>query len=75
MLAFAAERPECNEGDLLLTDEFMRECVNKFSVPSRGNETNYRTFMQKHFNIIDPLKENNNLGRSVSKGTRVSLLV
>ncbi|CAO2839187.1 unnamed protein product [Amaranthus hypochondriacus] len=62
------ERPECNESDLLLTDEFMRECVNKFSVPSRGNETNYRTFMQKHLNIVDPLKENNNLGRSVSKG-------
>ena len=39
-----------------------------FSVPSRGVETNSRTFVQKHFNIVDPLKENNNLGRSVSKG-------
>ncbi|XP_048490119.1 uncharacterized protein LOC104898183 isoform X2 [Beta vulgaris subsp. vulgaris] len=63
-----AERPESSGGDLLLTDDFMRECVKKYSVPSRGNDTNYRTFMQKHLNIVDPLKENNNLGRSVSKG-------
>ncbi|KAL4271425.1 hypothetical protein GQ457_13G027340 [Hibiscus cannabinus] len=26
------------------------------------------TFPQKHLNIVDPLRENNNLGRSVSKG-------
>ncbi|XP_021845279.1 uncharacterized protein [Spinacia oleracea] len=63
-----AESPKSSGDDLLLSDEFMRECVKKFSVPSRGNETNYRIFMQKHLNIVDPLKENNNLGRSVSKG-------
>lgn len=75
MLDFAAERPESSGGDLLLTDDFMRECVKKYSVPSRGNDTNYRTFMQKHLNIVDPLKENNNLGRSVSKGIGLALLV
>lgn len=64
----AAEIPNSSKDDLLLSDDFMRECVKKFSVPSRGNETIYRTFMQKHLNIVDPLKENNNLGRSVSKG-------
>ena len=68
MSAFAVERPESCDGDLLLSDDFMRECVSKFSVPSRGNETNYRTFLRKHLNIVDPLKENNNLGRSVNKG-------
>ncbi|XP_074317524.1 uncharacterized protein LOC141653596 [Silene latifolia] len=62
------ERPETSGREVLLSDDFMRECVRKFSVPSRGVETNYRTFMQKHLNIVDPLKENNNLGRSVSKG-------
>lgn len=61
-----AEKPENGGGDLLLTDDFIGECVQKFSVPSRGTDT--RTFMQKHLNIVDPLKENNNLGRSVSKG-------
>ncbi|XP_057549676.1 uncharacterized protein LOC130827830 isoform X2 [Amaranthus tricolor] len=65
---FVVERPESCDGDLLLSDDFMRECVSKFSVPSRGNETNYRTFLRKHLNIVDPLKENNNLGRSVNKG-------
>ncbi|XP_021766576.1 uncharacterized protein LOC110731027 isoform X1 [Chenopodium quinoa] len=63
-----AESPKSSGDDLLLSDDFLKECVKKFSVPSRGNETNYRTFMQKHLNIVDPLKENNNLGRSVSKG-------
>ncbi|KAK9734246.1 hypothetical protein RND81_04G125900 [Saponaria officinalis] len=63
-----AEKPETSGGELLLSDEFMRECVGKFHVPSRGAEMNYKTFLQKHLNIVDPLKENNNLGRSVSKG-------
>ncbi|KAL9227803.1 hypothetical protein vseg_003453 [Gypsophila vaccaria] len=63
-----AERPETSGGKLLLSDDFMRECTRKFAVPSRGLETNYKTFMQKHLNIVDPLKENNNLGRSVSRG-------
>ncbi|XWS13061.1 hypothetical protein CRYUN_Cryun36dG0005100 [Craigia yunnanensis] len=62
------EMPENGGGDLLLSNDFLRECVEKFSVPSRGFETNSRTFPQKHLNIVDPLRENNNLGRSVSKG-------
>ncbi|MED6225348.1 hypothetical protein PIB30_092853, partial [Stylosanthes scabra] len=37
-------------------------------VPSRGADLNLRAFPQKYLNIIDPLKENNNLGRSVNKG-------
>ncbi|KAK3024390.1 hypothetical protein RJ639_043294 [Escallonia herrerae] len=62
------EKPE-NEGDnLMLSEEFMRNCVDMFTVPSRGPETNLRAFPQKHLNIIDPLKENNNLGRSVHRG-------
>lgn len=62
-----AEVPE-NGGNTLLTEEFIRSCVESFSVPSRGADLNLRAFTQKHFNIIDPLKENNNLGRSVNKG-------
>ncbi|XP_057972859.1 uncharacterized protein LOC131161015 [Malania oleifera] len=63
-----AERPDNGGLDLLLTKDFLRECVDMFSVPSRVHETSSRTFLQKHLNIVDPLKENNNLGRSVSKG-------
>ncbi|XP_047159323.1 uncharacterized protein LOC124829797 isoform X2 [Vigna umbellata] len=62
-----AEVPE-KGGNTLLTEEFIRSCVESFSVPSRGPDLNLRAFPQKHLNIIDPLKENNNLGRSVNKG-------
>ncbi|XP_012481362.1 uncharacterized protein LOC105796291 isoform X1 [Gossypium raimondii] len=62
------ETPENGGGDLLLSNDFLRECVETFSVPSRGFDANSRIFPQKHLNIVDPLKENNNLGRSVSKG-------
>ncbi|KAJ4704269.1 PAP/OAS1 substrate-binding domain superfamily [Melia azedarach] len=62
------ETPENGGGDLLLSSEFLKDCAEQFSVPSRGFETNSRTFPPKHLNIVDPLKENNNLGRSVSKG-------
>ncbi|GMI64477.1 hypothetical protein like AT3G51620 [Hibiscus trionum] len=62
------ETPENGGRDLLLSIDFLSECAEMFSVPSRGFETNSRTFPQKHLNIVDPLRENNNLGRSVSKG-------
>ncbi|KAF6174370.1 hypothetical protein GIB67_027841, partial [Kingdonia uniflora] len=55
-------------GDLLLNPEFLQSCVVTFSVPSRGPENVSRTFPQKSINIVDPLKGNNNLGRSVSRG-------
>ncbi|KAG1338138.1 hypothetical protein COCNU_04G004440 [Cocos nucifera] len=63
-----AEPPETQGDDLLLSEEFLKNHVNEFSVPPRGLENNSRMFFQKHLNIVDPLKENNNLGRSVSKG-------
>ncbi|CAH9089029.1 unnamed protein product [Cuscuta epithymum] len=63
-----AEAPENDGSDLLLSSDFLVYCAVKFSVPSRGVDTNSRTFALKHLNIVDPLKENNNLGRSVSKG-------
>ncbi|KAJ4978088.1 hypothetical protein NE237_008868 [Protea cynaroides] len=63
-----AEIPDNGGADLLLSKEFLKRCVESFSIPPRGFETNSRAFLQKHLNIIDPLKENNNLGRSVSKG-------
>ncbi|XP_009763963.1 uncharacterized protein LOC107798277 [Nicotiana tabacum] len=62
------EMPETDGGDLLLSNDFVRYCLDMFSVPSKGGDSNSRTFLRKHLNIIDPLKENNNLGRSVSQG-------
>ncbi|KAK2981819.1 hypothetical protein RJ640_010336, partial [Escallonia rubra] len=63
-----AEIPENGGDGLLLGNDFFRYCVDTFSVPCRGADIDSRTFLQKHLNIVDPLKEHNNLGRSVSKG-------
>ncbi|KAG0467477.1 hypothetical protein HPP92_019057 [Vanilla planifolia] len=58
-----------DDRELLLTrDDFLKSCVDSFSVAIRGLENNSRTFIKKHLNIVDPLRESNNLGRSVSKG-------
>ncbi|KAL6200474.1 hypothetical protein ACLB2K_030255 [Fragaria x ananassa] len=64
-----AEVPDNGGDDVLLSEEFIRNCVYLFSVPSQRCETNLRVFPLKHLNIIDPLKENNNLGRSVNRGS------
>ncbi|KAG6386464.1 hypothetical protein SASPL_155367 [Salvia splendens] len=60
--------PEHRCKRLLLTEEFLNRSMELFSVPSRGLDANLKTFQPKHLNIIDPLKENNNLGRSVHRG-------
>lgn len=63
-------------GDLLFSNDFLKECMEAFFVPSKGfGSTTSRTFIRKHLNIIDPLKENNNLGRSVSRGSILISLV
>ncbi|KAK4802151.1 hypothetical protein SAY86_000354 [Trapa natans] len=53
--------------ELLFSSDHLKTCMETFSVPSHGS-ISQRTFIRKHLNIIDPLKENNNLGRSVSRG-------
>ncbi|XP_059626388.1 uncharacterized protein LOC132269266 [Cornus florida] len=60
------EMPKNGGNNWMLSEEFLRNCVDVFSVPS--SETNLRAFPQKHLNIIDPLRKNNNLGRSVHRG-------
>ncbi|KAK6927186.1 hypothetical protein RJ641_008905 [Dillenia turbinata] len=62
-----AEMPINDGHDMLLQEEFLRNCF-LFSVPPKGHEANTRTFPLKHLNIVDPLRENNNLGRSVNRG-------
>ncbi|KAL9680056.1 hypothetical protein QQ045_017930 [Rhodiola kirilowii] len=60
--------PDNGWNNVLLSAEFLKNCVDMFSVPSKDPETNMRAFTMKHLNIIDPLKLNNNLGRSVHRG-------
>ncbi|CAN6709968.1 unnamed protein product [Malus baccata var. baccata] len=58
-----------NEGEeFLLSEEFVRECRLVFPDPVVANAARVDEFQIKFLNIVDPLKDNNNLGRSVSKG-------
>ncbi|KAJ4815396.1 PAP/OAS1 substrate-binding domain superfamily [Rhynchospora pubera] len=61
-----AETPRRDDGTLLLNKPFLDRCVSRYAVCPGGQET--PPFASKHFNVIDPLRTNNNLGRSVSKG-------
>ncbi|CAN0889753.1 hypothetical protein LINGRAHAP2_LOCUS16160 [Linum grandiflorum] len=63
-----AEAPRKDDGDLLLDKSFLDACGLAYAVFPNGQENNGPPFISKHFNVIDPLRVNNNLGRSVSKG-------
>ncbi|XVF80221.1 hypothetical protein PTKIN_Ptkin15bG0053700 [Pterospermum kingtungense] len=60
-----AEPPRRDGGELLLSKYFLDTCSSKYAV---CQENQGQPFVSKHFNVIDPLRINNNLGRSVSKG-------
>lgn len=62
-----AEPPRKDSGELLLNEPFLRDCSTVYAVFPDG-ERQAQPFQSKHFNVIDPLRTNNNLGRSVSKG-------
>ncbi|KAK7389825.1 hypothetical protein VNO78_25119 [Psophocarpus tetragonolobus] len=63
-----AEPPRKDGGDLLLSKLFLDACSSVYAVFPGGQENQGQPFVSKHFNVIDPLRINNNLGRSVSKG-------
>ncbi|KAK1384503.1 hypothetical protein POM88_022238 [Heracleum sosnowskyi] len=64
--------PRKDGGDLLLNKVFLRACSTVYSVFPRGQENNELPFIPKHFNVIDPLRANNNLGRSVNGSSDVT---
>jgi hypothetical protein len=68
MLHHAAEPPRMDSGELLLNKSFLDTCSSAYGVVPRTQENQGQPFVSKHFNVIDPLRANNNLGRSVSKG-------
>ncbi|KAK9147287.1 hypothetical protein Scep_006044 [Stephania cephalantha] len=63
-----AESPRKDGGNLLLSKLFLDACSSVYAVFPGGQENQGQPFVSKHFNVIDPLRTNNNLGRSVSKG-------
>nr|XP_008376110.2 uncharacterized protein LOC103439336 isoform X2 [Malus domestica] len=64
----SAEPPRKDGGELLLSKLFLDACSSVYAVFPGGQKTQGQPFVSKHFNVIDPLRINNNLGRSVSKG-------
>lgn len=56
--------------ELLLSGENMRFYRDLFAAAICSVEQDMRIFGPRHMNIIDPLKENNNLGRSIYKGKK-----
>ncbi|KAJ0435268.1 putative polynucleotide adenylyltransferase [Helianthus annuus] len=63
-----AESPRKDSGELLLSKVFLDACSAVYAVFPGGLDNQGQTFVSKHFNVIDPLRVSNNLGRSVSKG-------
>ncbi|KAL9237404.1 hypothetical protein vseg_011955 [Gypsophila vaccaria] len=66
--SMTAAPPRKDGGELLLSNLFLEACGRAYSVFSPGSENRETHFISKHLNVIDPLRLNNNLGRSVSKG-------
>lgn len=60
--------PEKGWQDLLLKEDFLEKSLEMYSISPRGLESCQKIFQTKHLNIIDPLKDYNNLGRSVNRG-------
>ncbi|TKW07556.1 hypothetical protein SEVIR_7G314875v4 [Setaria viridis] len=60
--------PDTHDDGFLPREEFLKECAEAFSVPHKNSEKDAQVFSRKFLNIVDPLKQSNNLGRSVSKG-------
>lgn len=63
-----AEGAEFYVDGLLLSTEFLKNCRDMFSLPIKVHELEVNEFLIKRLNILDPLNNKNNLGRSVSKG-------
>jgi len=53
--------PTLIQHNFVCTDEFLKECVDRYGI------TTDRPFQRKFFNILDPARADNNLGRSVSR--------
>ncbi|XP_074281710.1 uncharacterized protein LOC141606465 isoform X2 [Silene latifolia] len=66
--SMAAAPPRKDGGDLLLSKMFLDSCGTAYSVFPAVPEIRENRFMSKHLNVIDPLRLDNNLGRSVNKG-------
>lgn len=63
-----ADPPRKDSGELLISKLYLDAWSSVYAVLPVGQENPEQPFISKYFNVIDPLRTNNNLGRSVSKG-------
>nr|KYP69866.1 Poly(A) RNA polymerase cid14 [Cajanus cajan] len=63
-----AEPPRKNCQELLLREQFLYGCESCYGVMPSSQELREKPFASKFLNIVDPLRSNNNLGRSINKG-------
>ncbi|GAB2288145.1 hypothetical protein Dimus_022488 [Dionaea muscipula] len=62
-------KPPIDCDEVLLNNEFLRRC-REATIDSIGVlQSREQPFSVKYLNIMDPLNDNNNLGRSINKGT------
>ncbi|CAI8598402.1 unnamed protein product [Vicia faba] len=62
-------RKDCESQELLLTELFLNACKTCYGNTPRSQENHEKHFVTKHIDIIDPLCADNNLGRSINKGS------
>lgn len=60
-------KPPDESDDMLLGAEFLQKCRKAYSFSTGINQTGENRFPIKFLNVIDPLRDNNNIGRSINK--------
>ncbi|XP_021301416.1 uncharacterized protein LOC8067188 isoform X2 [Sorghum bicolor] len=60
--------PAIDDDFFVPREKILRKYAEDFSAPPRNSERDAQVFSRKFLNIVDPLKQSNNLGRSVNKG-------
>ncbi|KAJ0259451.1 NTP_transf_2 domain-containing protein [Hirschfeldia incana] len=68
LISSLPDMTEIEHREVVLNEKFVRECMEFYSFSTKAVEANGHIFPVRHFNIVDPLKHNNNLGRSVTQG-------
>ncbi|MCO5587937.1 hypothetical protein L7F22_041890 [Adiantum nelumboides] len=64
-----AEPPIKDANDLLFSSDFLSTCSHVYGVSAIGvHDLQGRNFSSKNMNVVDPLRFDNNLGRSVNRG-------